>query len=120
VKKSLKFFKNNLKQIYLNLRVIYFKIFKSKVECNICGYQAFNFLSDSWHSYSICPNCGSGIRQRLLWASLTKLEDDVHLSKTIVNKSILHFAPENYLKGLLNKNARRYKTADFFSRWICL
>jgi SAM-dependent methyltransferase len=102
-----------LKKIKLKLLQIYFQITGNKVECNICHYKANRFKSDSWHLYSVCPNCSSGIRHRLLIASLTYLEK-FNFEKIIFNKKILHFAPENSIRKLISKIAKEYKTADFY------
>lgn len=70
--------------------------------------------SDSWHLYSKCLKCGSGVRQRLLWAALSSL-DEVSLSKVIKNKSVLHFAPEDVLRDRIRDNSSSYKSADFLA-----
>lgn len=115
MKKILSPLKGILKKSYLNLLRIYFKIAGSKVECNICHYKANRFSSDIWHLYCNCPYCGSSVRLRLLWASLTSLEN-FSFDKIINNKSVLHFAPEEAISKKLREKTKLYKTADFFAQ----
>lgn len=82
------------------------------VECNICGWQGDKFASTAWHLFSDCPGCRSGIRHRLLFAALSLLPG-VGLSRIVVNKKVLHFAPDRYLSVLIKAKASVYKTADF-------
>ncbi len=93
---------------------IYFSFAKSKVECNICHYKANRLTSDSWHSYIICPNCGSAVRHRLLMATFEHSEN-FSFKKIIEGKSILHFAPEKLLRNLIKEHTKSYKTADFLT-----
>jgi SAM-dependent methyltransferase len=100
------------KSIFVQTTQIYFTFVKSKVECNICHYKANRLDSDSWHLYVNCPNCGSGVRQRLLWATFEHLEY-FSLNRIIKEKFVLHFAPEKTLGNLIKKYAKSYNTADF-------
>ncbi|MEO6721252.1 MAG: methyltransferase domain-containing protein [Ferruginibacter sp.] len=93
---------------------VYYSLFGSKVECNICHYKANILNSDSWHQFSVCPNCGNGVRQRLLWATLTSTKD-WNIDKIIKNRAVLHFAPEKALSGLIEPVAQKYKTADLLA-----
>ncbi|MEO6330445.1 MAG: methyltransferase domain-containing protein [Ginsengibacter sp.] len=93
---------------------LYFSFAKSKVECNICHYKANRLISDSWHLYIICPNCGSAIRHRLLMATFEH-SNDFSFKKIIEGKSVLHFAPERLLRNLIKKHTKSYKTADFLT-----
>jgi SAM-dependent methyltransferase len=102
------------KKIIIKLSQIYFNILGSKVECNICHYKANKFDSDSWHLYCVCPNCSSGVRQRLLVASL-KLIDNFSYDRIIRDKNILHFAPEKSLQKLIQNTAKAYKSADLLA-----
>ncbi|HMK20006.1 MAG TPA: class I SAM-dependent methyltransferase [Chitinophagaceae bacterium] len=92
------------------------KIFKvkPKVECNICGWLDFNFYSDKWHPYTICPNCSSQVRQRLFWAILNK-HNKYNKEKIIRDKTVLHFSPEGQLRYSIKGLTKNYKTADFFA-----
>ena len=105
----------NLKKLLRKLLIIpgqvYYSIAGSKVECNVCNYKTNKFHSDSWHLYSSCPNCFSSIRQRLLIASLTFL-DQFNFEKIIKAKKVLHFAPEKFVGKLIKKHSQDYKTAD--------
>ena len=82
------------------------------VECNICGWQGDKFASTVWHLYSDCPRCRSGVRHRLLMAALTMLPD-VSIDRFILNKKVLHFAPDIFISDLIREKALLYKTADF-------
>jgi len=103
-----------IKMPLFKLQQIYFQIVGSNVECNICHYKAHKFNSDSWHLYCNCPYCSSSVRQRLLMASLSSL-DNFSFDNIISNKKILHFAPEKSLGKLIQRKAKEYRTADFFA-----
>ena len=99
-----------LNKIYKIFKSVYFKIFRARVECNICGWQDFHFISDEWHPNSICPNCYSQVRQRLFIGILQNLKE--FNSNTILkNKKILHFAPDKGLVKIMKSYAKDYKTA---------
>jgi SAM-dependent methyltransferase len=117
--------KQRLKKIYRPIRAgakglvvaihqFYYAFAKSNVECNICKFKDTRMSSDVWHKYSRCFKCGSGVRQRLLWAALSKL-NEVSLDKLIKNKRVLHFAPENVLRDLIRHRSSSYKSADFLA-----
>ncbi|MEO6330444.1 MAG: methyltransferase domain-containing protein [Ginsengibacter sp.] len=93
---------------------IYFSFAKSKVECNLCHYKANKFDSDFWHLYTTCPNCRSGIRRRLVFATFEHSED-FNFKKIIEGKSVLHFAPEKPISKAIKQHASIYKTADFLT-----
>ncbi len=112
--KAVALIKLSIKKVLLLPSLLYFKIANSNVECNICKFKANRFRSNDWHSYIICPNCGSEVRHRLLWATFEHI-NDFSLTKLIKNKSVLHFAPEKIIRLLLKKFAKNYKTADYFS-----
>lgn len=101
-------------RLFSKFHKIYFNTFNLNVECNICHYKTNRFYSDSWHLYCICPNCKSDVRQRLLIASLSNLED-FSFNKIIKDKDILHFAPEKQIIKLIKDKAKTYKTADFLA-----
>ena len=86
--------------------------YPKKVQCNICCWTGYRFLSDSWHKHINCPQCGSGIRHRLFFAALQNIES-VSLENLICNKSILHFAPEKVIGSNIQNRAAYYATADF-------
>jgi len=83
-----------------------------RVQCNICGWKGRFFFSDSWHPFTQCPQCGSAVRHRLLFASVTTLAD-LGIKDIISKKRILHFAPERILSELFKERAGEYVTADF-------
>lgn len=94
---------------------VYYSVTGShQVECNICHYKARHLQSDNWHPHTICPQCRSQVRQRLLWACLTTLPA-TSLRKLVANKMVLHFAPEKDLGRLLRHAAGAYQTADFLT-----
>jgi len=68
-------------------------------------------FSTSWHPYTLCPHCYSQVRHRLLVASLSHIER-LSFENIVLNKRVLHFAPENMLKSILQTYAGRYLTAD--------
>ncbi|MEP7108061.1 MAG: methyltransferase domain-containing protein [Ferruginibacter sp.] len=92
----------------------YYSLFGSKVECNICHYKTDILNSDAWHNFSVCPRCGSGVRLRLLWATLNSTSE-WSIDKLIKNKAVLHFAPEKAISDLVERVARKYKTADLLA-----
>jgi len=108
-------YKSLIKIVGINIDQIYFSFVQNKVECNICGYKANQLESDSWHLFTVCKKCRSGVRQRLLWATFQHSEK-YNLAKSIKEKRVLHFAPEKTLSNLLRKEASFYKTADFFAQ----
>jgi len=103
-----------LNRFKIRFKQVFYIVARHDVECNLCGYKANKLESDIWHQNCTCPVCGSGVRQRLLWATLTK---HTNLSfKTIINeKKILHFAPETQLGKMIKQCALDYKTADYLA-----
>jgi SAM-dependent methyltransferase len=112
--KILRFIIRIIRRTGFTVRQFYFKIAGSEVQCNICHFRSNKFESDDWHLYSVCPNCGSNVRQRLLVASFDLL-NQFSYSNLIQNKRILHFAPEDSISKLIKKRALIYKTADFLT-----
>lgn len=90
----------------------YYLAFPQQVQCNICGWQGKHFISDDWHENVICPQCGLEVRHRLLWASLTEIEE-LKLEKLVKEKRVLHFAAESQFSRLFGNLAKSYQTADF-------
>ncbi|PPS45738.1 methyltransferase domain-containing protein [Chroococcidiopsis sp. TS-821] len=82
------------------------------VECNLCGWQGRHFISDCWHPYTICPECRSEVRHRLLVAALSSI-NGLTYQDIVQNKRVLHFAPEKALKSTFPKYASKYVTADY-------
>lgn len=85
------------------------------VECNVCGWHGGKLADDVWHARSICPECGSQVRHRLLVATLNGMSSHANLTEAelLRDKDILHFAPERQLRHRVQKAAARYVTADF-------
>lgn len=69
-------------------------------------------MSDSWHKHIKCPKCSSGIRQRLFIAALQFI-DNLLIEALIHNKKILHFAPEDIISSVIQRNSKYYATTDF-------
>jgi SAM-dependent methyltransferase len=103
--------KNLFDQLKYYFKRVNFIFFDPKVECNICGWKGFRFNSDKWHPHTICPNCSSQVRQRLLWAAVNRIPE-VSADKLLLKKSILHFAPEKILRENIKQFSFEYKTAD--------
>jgi SAM-dependent methyltransferase len=99
---------------FFRVQQFYFHIVGNKIECNICHYKANKFNNDNWHLYTACPNCSAGVRQRLLIASLTYI-DNFSFDNIISNKKVLHFAPDRSFYKLIKGVAEEYKTADFLA-----
>ena len=89
------------------------------VECNICHWQGDEFQSDSWHPHTVCPNCRSEVRHRLLMAALASL-DTVGFANLVQDKRVLHFAPERVLANFLRARADEYCTADVLRKEVDL
>src|SRR5437588_11227133 len=102
IKSTLKKSRTAVKKQLLKASQVYYNIAGSEVECNICHYKANKLSSNTWHLYTICPSCGSGVRNRLLFAAFSYL-DDFSDKKLIAGKNILHFAPEQGVTKLLPK-----------------
>lgn len=81
------------------------------VECNVCGWRGPQLASDNWHPHTVCPQCGSQVRHRLLVAALTYLPA-YRLERLVQGKTVLHFAPEAALRSRLQPVAGTYRTAD--------
>ena len=85
------------------------------VQCNVCRWSGRTFTGDHWHPETVCPNCGSQVRHRLLTATLDGMSDHPELleAKLLAGKDILHFAPERQLRERIRNISRKYTTADF-------
>lgn len=67
-----------------------------------------------WHPQTICPNCSSQVRHRLLVAALDDL-DSVGWQRLVDGKRVLHFAPERTLQAAIRSRAFRYVSADLMA-----
>ncbi len=65
---------------------------------------------DVERAYAVCPGCGSSERHRLQ----AKVLDTVFAGFETHRKSLLHFAPERFLKKRFKRDFSVYKTADLF------
>lgn len=95
------------------LRRVRRKVLKSlgRRECNICGWRGWEFDSDSWHPFTICPNCHSEVRHRLMAACFQTLPE--WSSQTLFSgKRVLHFAPEPAVRLMIEPWVSSYRTAD--------
>ena len=86
--------------------------FPRRIQCNICSWQGRRLQSDAWHPHTICPNCGSEVRHRLLVAAMNSFEQ-LNANALVKNKKVLHFAPEPLLTEILKRNSKQYITTDF-------
>ncbi|MEI6070418.1 MAG: methyltransferase domain-containing protein [Verrucomicrobiae bacterium] len=84
-------------------------------KCNVCGWEGRAFSDDNWHPGTICPECGSQVRHRMLAAALDGFctVPDLDEKSLLDGKTILHFAPERQLRERIRRAASRYTTADF-------
>jgi SAM-dependent methyltransferase len=114
MKKLFREAKRIARNVNVGLNNIVYEIVNSKVECNLCHYKTRRFASSTWHLYTNCQQCRSGVRHRLLWATFEHLEQ-FSLKKIIENKNVLHFAPEKILSELISRHAREYKKADYLA-----
>ena len=86
--------------------------FPRRVQCNVCNWQGRRLLSDSWHPHTICPNCGSQVRHRLMVAAMC-FSEQISIDSLVKDKKVLHFAPERQFTNSLMNNSSEYLTADF-------
>lgn len=86
------------------------------VQCNVCGWSGRAFTDDHWHPGTVCPNCGSQVRHRLLVAVLngrSESHPDLVESRIFQGKEVLHFAPERQLRERIRKASEKHVTADY-------
>ena len=93
---------------------IYCLVTGQYVSCNLCGWIGKRLASDIWHPETICPDCGSQVRHRLLCAAMTHL-DGLTFEQLARNKTILHFAPEPALRQKLQCYTTEYLAADYLA-----
>jgi len=84
-------------------------------KCNVCGWEGRAFTDDIWHPGTICPECGSQVRHRMLVAAFDGLSTTPGLDERslVLGKTILHFAPERQLRERIRNAAGVYSSADF-------
>lgn len=85
------------------------------VECNICHWRGKAFADDHWHPGTVCPNCGSQVRHRLLVAILNGQGNHPEFTEASLfhGKDVLHFAPERQLRERIKKASKSHVTADY-------
>jgi len=89
------------------------------VECNVCGWEGKHFGSNRWHKLSICWNCWSEVRHRLIIETLSHREL-LSFQKLVEGKDVLHFAPERKVGNIIKKYAHNYVTADINPKGVDL
>ncbi|MBN2111489.1 class I SAM-dependent methyltransferase [Candidatus Woesearchaeota archaeon] len=94
-------------KIIYRIRILFALLSGRKAKCICCGWAGNEFLPyNQTNNYSICPNCGSHKRHRLLC---------LYLNKTLPKKKkikLLHFAPEKSVTKFLREE---YKNLDYLS-----
>ena len=80
--------------------------------CNLCGWRGWEFGSDAWHPHTICPKCHSQVRHRLMIACYSLLPE-WSFDRLFKSKRVLHFAPEQEVRHLIEHLGSQYVTADF-------
>jgi hypothetical protein len=86
----------------------------NRVQCNLCGFSARRFRSDSWHPHTVCPRCGSQVRHRLLAAALLE-PGRLSVDSLVRGRRVLHFAPEKVLREWIEPLADQYTAADLLA-----
>ena len=77
-------------------------------ECCVCGFKGlFKGFGHPPRYDALCPNCGSLERHRLLVLCLREYPNAIRSSARL-----LHFAPEEAVKRLIEKRVASYKSAD--------
>jgi len=74
-------------------------------------------LSDSWHPYSICPQCGSSVRHRLLIGAVNH-DERLGLENLVSGRRVLHFAAEPIIADIISTRAAQYVQADLFREHV--
>ena len=100
------------RSIRLKKRQLLASLEGSGTVCNVCGWEGRAFADDAWHPGTVCPECGSQVRHRLLTAAFDHLPA-FRFDKTIKGKRVLHFAPERQLRSRVASASGRYVSADF-------
>ena len=80
--------------------------------CKLCGWFGDEFGSDQWHPRTLCPQCKTQVRHRLLLATLSG-PGRFNFKNLFEGKRVLHFAPEIHLRRLIEPLAATYTTSDF-------
>lgn len=100
--------KHELKKALIQLK---YMLSGYEYQCNICQWRDRRFNDDGWHDSTRCPNCGSSVRHRLLWA-IVSYSDEFNMNRLFTGKAVLHIAPERYFRRHLATRCQEYRTAD--------
>ncbi|HET7396088.1 MAG TPA: class I SAM-dependent methyltransferase [Gammaproteobacteria bacterium] len=87
------------------------RLFKQNFTCPICDYRGpFRDLvpESGKRLHAQCPDCRALERHRLQYLVISKIFADLDTGRL----RMLHFAPENFLKGVLQGRFGSYETAD--------
>lgn len=99
------------------LTILYNKFHRSKenFSCPVCNYYG-PFLSifpeSGMRRHAECPKCGALERHRLQYLVLKEIFEKNDTSKM----SLLHFAPEEFLKTIFQNKFKNYTTADLYAK----
>lgn len=102
------------RKVFRKLHRIFLTYFAVDVSCNICGWKGTRkyLAEDCWHPFTICPDCGSEVRHRLMAAAMHNIRN-LSPGSLVNGKSVLHFAPEKLTQKLFSSQSKEYRTADF-------
>jgi SAM-dependent methyltransferase len=103
------------RRIRLEKRALLQSLRGTGTQCNVCGWEGAKLTDDCWHPGTICPECGSQVRHRMLAAALDGCSTlpGLEESSLLAGKTLLHFAPERQLRDRLRQAAAHYASADF-------
>lgn len=88
------------------------RCFVKHVTCNVCGWRGYEFEDTIWHQKIRCPQCKTGVRQRLFLAALQH-DERFKMDLLVKGQRVLHFAPEPIIKEQLSRHASVYQSADY-------
>jgi SAM-dependent methyltransferase len=102
------------RQTWDRLRLLW-RLRGNSVTCNVCNWHGGRFADDQWHARSVCPNCRSQVRHRMLAAMLDGQSGLAGFSEESLlrGRAVLHFAPERQLRQRVKSSADRHVTADY-------
>jgi SAM-dependent methyltransferase len=85
--------------------------YPERVQCNVCGWKGRRLVGNEWHPRTICPQCNSLVRHRLLFETLSR-KPTLGVKNLVKGKRVLHIAPESIISTLLATDAAKYIRAD--------
>ncbi len=111
------FLRCRLTNFYLRLRRKLMRV--PRVECPICAWTGFDFLTIDCGAFTVpyveCPHCRSQERQRMLFLYLKRERPDFFTDSGLV----LHFAPEQHVRQLIDANpGLRCLSTDYASYMV--